>query len=405
MRNRKSEAKVGHAPFGKRKTRPRVCIADNKRHIRTFLSDALEEFGFMTCECAQVGDLDRVLVQHGPDLIVLGLSADGIKGADILQALKNMKFLGKILPLGSADSPMVKAVRKLGEGLGLAMLPLLATPFRDELLRNSIAGLLPIDEPPNPPVDVAEAVSADWLELWYQPKISTSEFRVVGAEGLVRMRHPTWGIVDPAYFIPADGDPHFAALSEFVVRRAIDDWCRFVGQQGHLEIAINLPFCVLQATDAIDALCAKIPNHPAFTALIVEIKGAEILGNLERVAQVARQLRFHNVGISIDNLGTEWPTLMRLDDFPFAEVKVDRKFIAGCADESLKRTVCRRIVEFAEAAGARTVAEGVETRADFVCVCEMGFDLAQGHLFGKAMPAEKFARKLLDRSMATAMQA
>lgn len=403
MGNRQLEAKAGHAPFGKRRTRPRVCIADKKQHIRTFLSEALEEFGFITCECSHVDGLDRVLAEYAPDLIVLGLSSDGMNGADIVQMLATVEFRGKVLPLGSPDSLMVKAIRRLAEELGLDLLPLLATPFNDELLRNSIAGLLPIDQPPSPPVDVAEAVNTDWLELWYQPKISTSMFRVVGAEGLVRMRHPTWGIVEPAYFIPADGDPHFRALSEFVVRRAIEDWRGFVGRHGSIEIAINLPLSVLEARDPLDALRAGIPTHPAFTALIVEINGTEIVRNLERVAQVAKELRFHNIGISIDDLGAEWPILMELDEFPFVELKVDRKFVTGCAQDSLKRTICRRILDFAEVAGARTVAEGVESRTDFLCVREMGFDLAQGYLFGKAMPPAKFAKKLLARPIAIAL--
>jgi EAL domain-containing protein (putative c-di-GMP-specific phosphodiesterase class I) len=74
------------------------------------------------------------------------------------------------------------------------------------------------------PVDVVEAMSAGWLELWYQPKVDTHTVAVSGAEALIRMRHPTWGIVTPAYFIPDDGDPQFRALSEFVIDQAIHDW-------------------------------------------------------------------------------------------------------------------------------------------------------------------------------------
>jgi EAL domain-containing protein (putative c-di-GMP-specific phosphodiesterase class I) len=76
------------------------------------------------------------------------------------------------------------------------------------------------------------------------------------------------------------------------------------------------------------------------------------------------------------------------------EIKVDRKFVAGCADDRLKQGVCRRIVELADEVGARTVAEGVETRTDFLAVREMGFALAQGFHFAKPMPARKFARTL-----------
>jgi len=71
----------------------------------------------------------------------------------------------------------------------------------------------PAEAPQSPPIDAAEAVRAGWLELWYQPIISTRTLMVQEAEGLIRLRHPTWGIVPPAYFIPDDGDPHFRELS------------------------------------------------------------------------------------------------------------------------------------------------------------------------------------------------
>jgi EAL domain-containing protein (putative c-di-GMP-specific phosphodiesterase class I) len=81
----------------------------------------------------------------------------------------------------------------------------------------------------------------------------------------------------------------------------------------------------------------------------------------------------------------------------FAEIKVDRKFVAGCANERLKRTVCRQILDLSEGYGTRTVAEGVETRGDFLAVAEMGFDVVQGFLFGKPMTAKKFARTMFSR--------
>jgi EAL domain-containing protein (putative c-di-GMP-specific phosphodiesterase class I) len=119
---------------------------------------------------------------------------------------------------------------------------------------------------------------------------------------------------------------------------------------------------------------------------------------LELAKSVARRLRFHNIAISIDDLGAEWPSLVGLDDFPFVEIKVDQVFIVGCANDQLKRTVCRGILDLADGYGARTVAEGVETRADFVAVREMGFQVVQGFLFGKAMTARKFGQTMLGRA-------
>jgi EAL domain-containing protein (putative c-di-GMP-specific phosphodiesterase class I) len=106
-------------------------------------------------------------------------------------------------------------------------------------------------------------------------------------------------------------------------------------------------------------------------------------------------VRLHNIGISIDNIGADWPALMGLDTFPFIELKVDKRFVTGFANDRLKQTVCRHIIEFGKGHGARVVAEGIETRADFVAASELGFDMVQGYLFGKPMGLKKFANSAL----------
>jgi EAL domain-containing protein (putative c-di-GMP-specific phosphodiesterase class I)/CheY-like chemotaxis protein len=402
MENQRPEEATNVVTFGKRKIRPRVCVADGKRHTRTFLVEILEELGFVPCECTQARELASVLDAQVPDLVVLGLSAGGIEACEILKMLAARAFGGKALLLGPRDSRVVAAVQEFGEGLGIAMLPALNTPFNEGGLRDSVATLLPTEEPPEPPVQVLEAMREGWLELWYQPEIDTRTLALHRAEALIRIRHPTWGIVPPAYFIPDDADPHFRALSLYVIGRAIDDWRNFVAQHGCIDIAINLPIAFLQDAESVRSLCQQIPDHPAFDGLIVEINGTEVIRNLELVKDVARQLRFHKIAISIDDLGAEWPLLAELHDFPFAEIKVDQKFVAGCADDCLKQAVCRRILDLADGYGVRTVAEGVETKADFLAARDMGFDTVQGFFFAKPLTAKKFARTMLGRPVTMA---
>src|SRR6202043_1369011 len=122
---------IKFATFGRRKVAPRVCIADGKRHIRKFLEDALEELGFITRECTQVGELSAVLDGHAPDLVIVGLSPGGIDAAGMLEAL--------------------------------------GTPFDSRSLGNSVATLLPAEALPSPVIEAAEALSGGWVELWYQP--------------------------------------------------------------------------------------------------------------------------------------------------------------------------------------------------------------------------------------------
>src|ERR1700726_3499791 len=383
--------------FGRRKVIPRVCVVDAKRHLRAFLTDILEDLGFVTSECAKDEDLGAILKTHLPDLIVLGLSVDGIQAGKVLEVLVRAEFCGKVLAIGARESIIVRAVQQVGEEYGLAMLPALTTPFAAGTLRERIAMLLPEEPAPSPAGYVEEALHAGWLELWYQPKIDARTLVRCGAEALVRMRHPAWGVVPPSYFIPEEDDPHCQRLSEFVIDRATEDWRYMLEQHGPTDISINLPASFLKDRDAVRDLCRRIPAHPAFGGLLIEINSAEVIGNLDLVTDVAKEIRLHNVAVSIDDLGADWPALMELDSFPFAELKVDRQFVTGCANDRLKRTVCRRLIHLAKGYGARVVAEGVETRADFVTANEMGFDLVQAYLFGKPMGLKKFARAALAR--------
>jgi EAL domain-containing protein (putative c-di-GMP-specific phosphodiesterase class I) len=244
-------------------------------------------------------------------------------------------------------------------------------------------------------VDTAEALHAGSLELWYQPKIDMRTLALSGAEALAPIRHRTLGVLPPEYVMP--DDPHVGAVSELVIDRMINDWRYFTAQHGHIEIAVNLPITLFRDPELIEHLYRRIPDHPAFEGLIVQVNAADVVRNLGLVKKVARLLRYRTIAVSIGDLGAEWPSLTGLGDFPFVELKVARQFIAGCAGDRRKRAACRRIIDLADAMGARTVADAVENRADFLAARELGFSLAQGALFAKPMTAKNFARSVPGR--------
>jgi EAL domain-containing protein (putative c-di-GMP-specific phosphodiesterase class I)/CheY-like chemotaxis protein len=385
---------AGRETIGQHKVVPRVCVIDGKPHIRTFLRNALEELGYVTCECASEEDVGGIITTQAPDLLILGLSVGEVAAARMMHRLAATGFRGKILVFAPRGTSEVAAVHRLGDAFGLDLLPPLFTPFTHETLHARVAALFPAKPPPPAPtVDLAEAVDGGWLELWYQPKLDARTNILRGVEALARVRHPTWGIVPPSQFIPVDGDPQFRVLSEFVVSRAVSDW-HALAQHGPIEIAINLPVSVLHEPESVVDLCQRMPRHRGFEGMIIEINGTEVIRSLELVKRAAKLLRMHHIAISVDDLGPEWPSLMGLHGFPFAEIKVDRQFICGCADDHLKQTMCRRILDMADGYGARTVAEGVESRTDLIAAREMEFDLVQGFLLGKPMPLDKFIRTI-----------
>jgi len=376
---------------------PWICVADPRQQMRTFLAETLQDLGCVTRECADVAQLGAELDLRPPDLVVIGLAAGGIEACEMVESLAAKEFDGKVLVLGPRVSPMVAAIRELGAKLGLAMLPLLPTPFRQADLRNRVAAVLaPNDVPPTHSVSAAVSSPVDSLELWYQPKIDAGTLALSGAEALAPIRHPTLGVMPPGYVMP-DGDPSAAEVSEVVIDQAINDWRYFTARHGHIEIAINLPISFFRDPELIERLYRRIPDHPAFEGLIVQVNAGDVVRNLGLVKKVARLLRYRTIAVSIGDLGAEWPSLGGLDDFPFVELRVARQFFAGCDGDRRKQRACRRIIDLADAMGARTVADGVESRADLLAARELGFNLVQGALFAKPMTAKNFARSVLGR--------
>jgi CheY-like chemotaxis protein len=158
MKNHRPKEATNLLTFDKREIRPRVCILDSKRHIRAFLAESLEELGCVTCESADVRELVTVLDAQMPDLVVLGLSEGLVKAGEILNTLAANTFHGKLLLLAPWACPQVAAIQELGEKLGIAMLPTLRTPFSEGSLRDTVATLLPPEEPPEQSVQVEEAM-------------------------------------------------------------------------------------------------------------------------------------------------------------------------------------------------------------------------------------------------------
>src|SRR5438309_10096715 len=104
--------------FGRRKVTPRACVADGKRHLRAFMCEVLEDLGFVTSECASADELRAMLATDLPDLILLGIAADGIEPGHFLETLVRDAYEGKVLAVGARDSIIVKAVRQVGEEYG-----------------------------------------------------------------------------------------------------------------------------------------------------------------------------------------------------------------------------------------------------------------------------------------------
>jgi EAL domain-containing protein (putative c-di-GMP-specific phosphodiesterase class I) len=382
--------------FGRRPIPPRAAVVENKTHVRTFLADMLEGLGFIARE-ADALEIRATLRDFRPDLIVLGPLGGGLEVRAVLRVLQAQGYGGKVMLFGGRSSSALLPTHEFGEQAGLAMLPPLGTPFRDRDLDAHLDCFLPVRPAPELPVDVDEALCNGWLELWYQPKINARSLVPHGAEALVRVRHPTWGVVSPAYFIPAANDPYLHSLSHFVIARTLTDSMQFATANHDVQISMRLPLMALEDMHFIDRLMQHLPDQAKKSGFLIALDCADLVSDAALVRRIAGQLALRNIGIAINDIDAEGAALVGQRDLPIVEMKVAGNIISGCADDRIKQAHCAQIVTIARETGAKSLAVGVETQLDFMMVRDLGFDLLQGRMFAKPMPAHKFERAVLAR--------
>lgn len=385
--------------FGRRPIPPRTCVVENRTYVRMFLADMLDEIGFIARE-AGTSEIRTVLRDFRPDLIVLGPLGGALEVQAFLKTLQAQVYGGTVMLFGGRSSEALIRSHEFGEQAGLMMLPPLGTPFRARDLDANLERFLPI-RPPSPlPVDIDEALCNGWLELWYQSKIDPQSLVPRGAEALIRVRHPTWGVVAPAYFIPAADDPYLHALSRFVIARALVDSTQFASTNHPVRASIPLPLLALEDMQFIDGMVERLPEKTRQNGFLIAIDCVDLVNDYALVRRIGAQLAQRNIGITISDIDAEGAALAARRDLPVVEMKVNRGFIRGCADDRIKHAHCAEIVAIARSTGTKSVAEGVETQSDFLAVRDLGFDLLQGQMFAKPMTPRKFERTILARNYA-----
>lgn len=385
------------APFIQEPIRSAFIVEDDPR-VSVFLADVLTSEGFVSRQFTELPDVEAALTQQRPEIIILDLSLHESDAVETIRSLAAARFRGKVLLVSGHDQSTIDEVGEIGSRYGLAMLPSLHKPFKVQDFKERL-GLVISHKQSEEAADFETALQNNWLELWYQPKIDLSSMLICGAEALLRLRHPERGVLLPSEFLPPPGDPLFQPLTDFVVRRALADWSVLAADRITYRLAINVPASVLQSPDFVTNVRRHLPTVGNFPGLIVEITEDEAISDPELAREVAIQLKLYNIHIAIDDFGAGYSSLARLRELPFAELKLDRKFVSGCAADDRKQLMCRNVVELAHRSNILAVAEGVEIASDLKVLTDLGYDMAQGFLFAKAMERTDFSRAVTARAL------
>jgi EAL domain-containing protein (putative c-di-GMP-specific phosphodiesterase class I) len=245
--------------------------------------------------------------------------------------------------------------------------------------------------------DLRLAVEQQAFEVHYQPRVSVASGRIVGAEALVRWRHPSRGMISPDQFIPlAESTGLIRELGRQVFTQAARHAARWKRAGFELVVSVNVsPSEFVQ--DGLVAHMGRVMADEGCdpSRLQVEITESVLLGQDDRPLQTLRAMAALGLDIALDDFGTGYSNLAYLRRFPIRTLKIDRSFIQGLADN---RPLAELIVQLCGLMNLSAVAEGVETPEQLAWVAERGIAQYQGYYFAKAMPAMQF-EALLERDL------
>lgn len=239
---------------------------------------------------------------------------------------------------------------------------------------------------PKDKIPLDEVLRRNWFDLWYQPKIALRTMRMVGAEALVRARHPDRGVVAPFFFLPGADEQDMLALTERVILTALGDWEIFNDCGVGMKFAVNVPVSALVKLPIPQMLREARPRSANWPGLTLEVTEDQIINDLALANEVAGALRELNCTLALDDFGAGYSSLARLRQLPFSELKIDRSYVMNCDHDPLNAGLCETIVELGKRLGLGVVAEGIETMHESHKLQGIGCDVGQGYLFAKPMP-------------------
>ena len=251
--------------------------------------------------------------------------------------------------------------------------------------------------------ELRRAIEDGELGVVYQPKVDLRTGRIVGAEALVRWRHPVRGDVPADEFVPiAEHTGLLRPLTLDVLDRALAACARWRADGDPLVVAVNLSVRNLLDTELPTDVARLLDRHglPA-EALELEITESALIADPARTKVGLTRLRDLGVGIAIDDYGTGYSSLAYIRRMPVTVLKIDKSFVMGMASDENDGVIVRSTIDLGRNLGLAVVAEGVEDAETCARLLEYGCAIGQGFYFGRPMSDRAFRALLVDGAAPT----
>jgi EAL domain-containing protein (putative c-di-GMP-specific phosphodiesterase class I) len=384
---------------------PQCFVLDGDSSIRNFLSLVMHGAGINTEEFADGPSFRTAMSRNSPEVVFLDVALDSAEAIECVVALGRNGYLGFVQLMSNRGSAVLEHVKSVGEQHRLKMLPVLKKPFETTAVVKILHDLK-LGDPPAVAgrLDLSEALRNNWIEFWYQPKIDLRKKQLVGVEAFVRARDPQNGVLMPSAFMPGAQEPELVTLAERALTQGLTANLKFAKLGVNLRLAVNIPVAALVKVPVAEIVQTYRPQFEKWPGVIIDVMEEQIVSDLALATELTKSLRPLNVYLAIDDFGRGYSSLTRLKELPFAELKLDRAFVADCGTDKVNAPLCKTVIDLAHSFGSLAVGIGIEKASDALALVSMGCDYGQGFLLGQPMPEDRFMSLLRQRAASQGRQ-
>lgn len=245
--------------------------------------------------------------------------------------------------------------------------------------------------------ELALAVNREEFELFYQPQLHLADGRLMGAEALIRWRHPSRGLIEPAGFMPV---VNTSPISERIAKWVLDTACAKAAaweRSGHtIRIGVNLSPSLFRSGDLADTVQQALASSRLSPgSLELEVTEDILLHDEKSALDTFLKIRKLGARIVFDDFGTGFASLSHLKKFPLDGLKIDSSFVFGLLRNADDAAIVSSTIGLSKQLGMSVIAEGIEDRATADLLVRMGCEEGQGFFFGRPVPASEFEARFL----------
>jgi diguanylate cyclase (GGDEF)-like protein/PAS domain S-box-containing protein len=238
------------------------------------------------------------------------------------------------------------------------------------------------------------ALEQNQFELYYQPKINLRSKDLVGAEALIRWRHPDRGLLSPAEFLRhVENTDLDIKIGEWVITTALAQMRQWRSVGLDIEVSINISGYHMESAGFVSMLEKQLKEYPdlPFGKFQIEILETVALNDIGAIQDIIESCHKIGVGFALDDFGTGYCSLTYLSHLPVDVLKIDQSFVRDMLEDKGDRAIVQGIVALAHAFERHTVAEGIETKEHYQALLNMGCEIGQGYGIARPMPAAALA--------------